>query len=50
MEILKDDGELLKIIKEDSLAPQIFYFSLALCIQNIVFYIVLFTKSKKKRP
>ena len=44
----ENDGELLKILKEDSLAPQIFYFSLALFIQNIVFLYLLFTKSKKK--
>ena len=35
----ENDGALLKIIREDSLAPQIFYFSLALFIQNIIFYL-----------
>lgn len=43
----KNDSELLKIIKEDSLAPQIFYFSLALFIQNILFYIYYSIKVKK---
>ena len=43
----KNDGELLKIIKEDSLAPQIFYFSFALFIQNILFYIYYLLKVKK---
>jgi hypothetical protein len=35
----ENDGALLKIIREDSLAPQIFYFSFALFIQNIIFYL-----------
>ena len=43
----QNDGVLIKIIKEDSLAPQIFYFSLALFIQNIVFYIYYLIKVKK---
>ena len=43
----ENDSELLKIIKEDSLAPQIFYFSFALCLQNIVFYIYYLLKVKK---
>ena len=41
------DSELVTIIKEDSLAPQIFYFSFALFLQNIVFYIFFIFTIKK---
>ena len=44
----KIDGALLKIIKEDSLAPQIFYFSFALFLQNIVFYLYYVFTVKRK--
>ena len=42
------DSDLVTIIKEDSLAPQIFYFSFALFLQNIVFYIYFIFIIKKK--
>ena len=37
----KNDGALLKIIKEDSLAPQIFYFSFALFFTKYCFLFIL---------
>lgn len=45
---LNEDNDLIIIIKEDYLAPQIFYFSLALFIQNIVFYIYFILKIRKR--
>ena len=35
----ENDTKLISIIKQDSLAPQIFYFSFFIFIQNIVFYL-----------
>ena len=45
---LQQDNDLITIIKQDSLAPQIFYFSFALFIQNIVFYLYFIFLIKKK--
>ena len=42
-----EDTILIKIIKEDTLAPQIFYFSLALFLQNIVFYLYFIFRIRK---
>ena len=43
----ENDSELLKIIKEDSLAPQIFYFSFALFFKILFFIYYLFLIKKK---
>ena len=44
---LHEENQLIVIIKEDYLAPQIFYFSLALFVQNIIFYIYFVIRIKK---
>jgi hypothetical protein len=40
----ENDTKLISIIKQDSIAPQIFYFSFAIFIQNIVFYLFFLFK------